>query len=99
VQLGENALFKGFENARVAEKRSFLSEQGFEQRLKFEAGFADGTQQVGAAGETLARHVLAHTSGEEPLSRFVEPDARALLNQHADFTQFVFGQTHWPALA
>src|SRR5215470_658421 len=46
-----------------------------------------------------ARHVLAHTSAEEPLARFVEPDARALLNQHADFAQFVFSQTHWVALA
>jgi hypothetical protein len=46
----------------------------------------------------LLGHVLAHTSREEPLARFVEPDACALLDQHADFAQFVFGQAHWAAL-
>src|SRR5882724_1730737 len=47
----------------------------------------------------LTNHVFAHTSGEESLARFVKPDACALLNQHADFTQFVFVQTHLAALA
>src|SRR5437773_5529682 len=47
----------------------------------------------------LTNHVFAHTSGEESLARFVEPDACALLDQHADFTQFMFVQTHLAALA
>jgi hypothetical protein len=67
--------------------------------LKLKIGFANGAKQIGAAGMALACHVLAHTSGEESLARLVEPDACALLNQHADFAQFVFSQTHWAALA
>jgi hypothetical protein len=43
-------------------------------------------------------HVLAHTRGEKSLARLIEPDASALLNQHADFTQFMFRQTHLAAL-
>src|SRR5262249_1044943 len=74
-------------------------QQGFQQSLKFKVGLANGAEQISAAVVTPARHVFAHTGGKKPLSRFVKPDARAFLNQHADFTQFVFSQTHWVALA
>src|SRR5262249_28731087 len=99
VQFGQDAFFKTFKDTGIAEERSFLREQGFQQCLKLKIGFANGAKQVGAAGMALACHVLAHTSGEESLARFVEPDACAPLNKHADLAKYVFSQTHWAALA
>jgi len=64
-----------------------------------EISLINGAKKIDAAGMALTSHVFAHTSGEESLARFVEPDACALLDQHADFTQFVFVQTHLAALA
>src|SRR5215471_19012719 len=94
MELREDALLERFEHAGVAEKRGLLREQRFQEFLKLEIGFADGAKQIRPASMAFARHVLTHTRGKEPLPRFVEPDACSLLNQHADFAQFVFGQTH-----
>ena len=49
-------------------------------------------QEFRAARKLLGDDVLAHTSREKSLARFVETNACPLFDQHADLTQFVFAQ-------
>ena len=98
MQFGENALFERLEDAGIAEEGGFLGQQRFQQLLEVEIGLLDGAQEIDAAGVSRPGHVLAHTGGKESLARFVEADACPFLDQHADFTQFVFVQAQWAAL-
>src|SRR5438876_2414521 len=93
VQFRQDALFESFVHAGIAKKRRLLREQSLEQRLVVRRRLSHCAQKLRAAFVTLRLHVLAHTRGEESLARLVERDSRAFVNEHADLTQLVLGQT------
>src|SRR5215469_8019746 len=67
-----------------------VEQPALQKRLVLHIGLAHAAQQIGSALKPFCAQVLAHTSGEEPLARFIETNPGPLFDQHADLTQFVF---------
>src|SRR5208282_1513995 len=87
LHLRENRLFERLVHARIAEKRSLLRQQPLEQRFVLDARSTHVAKQLAATRPALLIEVLAHTRRKEALSRRIEQDRGALLDQDADIVE------------